>query len=209
MRRNSKNGISYEDIEKGILNEREKRGKRPDAHGNIGKLLTSLKEDNLVDIEIINHRRKGIRKRFKLNSLGQEIVKEYLDFSKSIVLCKKCHGTVRKGFIICKICKQHYHSPEYEQCYICHQKNIEKDNPTLKLLREYFGITLGDYRSMDFEPCCLKCGCEIWDQKEEYKVYLTKKDLEKDNCVGEICEECFQEYLRLENVKYFVKKANI
>jgi len=73
MRKNSKNGVSYEDIDKGILNGRGKKGKKPDTHGNIGKLLTSLKEDNLVDIEIINHSRKGIRKRFILNSIGQEL----------------------------------------------------------------------------------------------------------------------------------------
>lgn len=63
LRKNGENGLSYRNIEEVIPNE----------SGNTGKLITPLKKDNLLNIEVVNHSRRGVRKKFCLNSLGQEL----------------------------------------------------------------------------------------------------------------------------------------
>lgn len=63
LRKNGENGLSYRNIEEVI----------PNKSGNTGKLITPLKKDNLLNIEVVNHSRRGVRKKFSLNSLGQEL----------------------------------------------------------------------------------------------------------------------------------------
>jgi hypothetical protein len=46
---------------------------------------------------------------------------EYLDFERAgvMVLCRRCHLQLHKGYVLCKVCGKHYHDPGYEMCFTC------------------------------------------------------------------------------------------
>ncbi len=136
----------------------------------------------------------------------QKLLTLYLNFEDTIVLCRKCHSAVRKGFTICKLCKKHYHTTAYDRCYKCHEKQIEEVNPTAKLIRKFFNISLQEQFERSAECECLKCGRPTYDQIDQYAVYLTEKDLAKEESIGEFCPICFPEYQKQEKKDYFVIK---
>ncbi|HDQ08213.1 MAG TPA: hypothetical protein ENN44_05490 [Methanoculleus sp.] len=56
--------------------------------------------------------------------LDAEIPKlDYMDFSEGVmILCKKCHFAIHRGFVLCNICKQHYKSPNNDMCSTCRER---------------------------------------------------------------------------------------
>lgn len=50
----------------------------------------------------------------------------YLSFEDCVVLCSRCHFSLHRGLILCKACKQHYHSPHYKICSECDPNSKRK-----------------------------------------------------------------------------------
>lgn len=43
----------------------------------------------------------------------------YEDLTGCIPLCHRCHSQHHDGKVLCKICKDHYHAPEFDCCIHC------------------------------------------------------------------------------------------
>ncbi len=135
-----------------------------------------------------------------------KLITSYLNFDSVRVLCKGCHIATSRGLIFCKFCKDGFHTPKYDRCLKCRKKKIEETNPTARLLRKFFNISLWEQYDRNMECDCLKCGGWTFDQVQQYKVFLTKEDLTSGGSAGDFCESCFQEYQESEENGYFVKK---
>jgi hypothetical protein len=61
----------------------------------------------------------------KLAPMVEKADKEYLDFKDVVVLCKRCHMAVTKGYDLCPVCKTRYARVGYSQCYECYLKTKE------------------------------------------------------------------------------------
>lgn len=51
----------------------------------------------------------------------------YLSFEDCIVLCCRCHFSLHRGLILCKVCKQRYHSSHYQMCIDCDPDSERKE----------------------------------------------------------------------------------
>jgi hypothetical protein len=136
----------------------------------------------------------------------QKLLDEYLDFGKTLVLCRKCHNAISKGLRLCNDCKEHYHNIRYDRCYECNQKELAKKNPFAAKLREFFNLSLYEYEEIMMEIDCLKCGDFTFEQDKQYYVYLTEDELRTDSSIGCLCKSCYQKYQHIKEKKYFVKE---
>lgn len=57
-----------------------------------------------------------------------------LELSGCIVLCTRCHFSLHKGYILCQVCKKHFHRPGAEMCKRC----FLKKHPEIVQARETF-----------------------------------------------------------------------
>jgi hypothetical protein len=57
-----------------------------------------------------------------------------LELSGCIVLCKRCHFSLHKGYILCQVCKKYFHRPGAEMCKRCYLEN----HPEVVQAREKF-----------------------------------------------------------------------
>jgi hypothetical protein len=49
---------------------------------------------------------------------------QYKLLEGTTVLCRRCHLALRRGLVLCKLCKKNYHEPEREMCWNCHKKSL-------------------------------------------------------------------------------------
>jgi len=144
--------------------------------------------------------------RIKYEQEVKKLITSYLDFDMTLVLCKNCHIATARGLNLCKVCNDGYHTKKYDRCSTCREKKIEETDPTARFLRKYFDLSLWDQYDRSMECECLKCGGPTFDNIDEYVVYITEEDKEKEGWIGEFCETCFQEYQMQEKKEYFVTK---
>ncbi len=57
-----------------------------------------------------------------------------LELSGCIVLCRRCHFALHKGFVLCQVCRQHFHRPGAEMCKPC----FMSAHPEIVKAREQF-----------------------------------------------------------------------
>jgi predicted amidophosphoribosyltransferase len=58
----------------------------------------------------------------KFAPIQEKADQEYLGFKDVIVLCKRCHMAVTKGYYLCPVCKTNYARFGYHQCHDCFLK---------------------------------------------------------------------------------------
>jgi hypothetical protein len=51
---------------------------------------------------------------------------DYWDLTKCHVLCQKCNLCEMAGLVICKECREGYHTPLYEKCLNCDEERAKK-----------------------------------------------------------------------------------
>ncbi len=64
--------------------------------------------------------RKEIDEMFALRK--QQSDRDYRDFKGVEILCKRCHYATERGLVLCEICSQGYHKPNYGKCWNCFEK---------------------------------------------------------------------------------------
>jgi hypothetical protein len=60
----------------------------------------------------------------KPNSLTDE---EYFSFVGTMILCKRCHYALHRGYVLCRKCKNNYHRPIYDMCSKCNKDSIPQE----------------------------------------------------------------------------------
>lgn len=138
----------------------------------------------------------------------QDLIKNYIKMVNVILLCKRCHNAHRKGLKPCRICKKNFHRPNYDMCYQCHLKKEKANNSEIQKICSLFNISEEDFYVRQMEGDCLKCGCETYEEIQQYDVYLSEQDVAKENSIGCFCKKCFDEYSHGNNPCYIVKILN-
>ena len=136
------------------------------------------------------------------------LLAEYLEMKNIKVLCLKCHSAVRLGLKLCKRCKKNFRKSEYKMCYECHLKEEEENDVVAKRVREIFGISKQDLWERNMEGECIVCG--DWTSVREsdfseYNVHLIEEDGTLGECVGELCEDCYEIYNKTEEKRFLVE----
>jgi len=121
----------------------------------------------------------------------QELLDNYNDFSKVLVLCKGCHYAAERGMELCQKCKEHYKQPRYETCYQCKLREEEADDPLAREIRKAFNISKKNAEESRVIGLCINCGAENWElEGKTYNMYLDVNG--KKEYVGFLCEECYE-----------------
>lgn len=94
--------------------------------------LSVSKEDFADFIEKNNQSIKDFLEEERQNNF-----EHYMTLEDTMVLCKKCHMAIGKGLILCKVCKQGYHRPNFDCCFKCFSrtergKEVQKENELIE-----------------------------------------------------------------------------
>jgi hypothetical protein len=57
-----------------------------------------------------------------LQTKRQKDFEKYMTLDNTMILCKKCHMAIGKGMVLCQVCKQGYHRPNFDRCFKCYSK---------------------------------------------------------------------------------------
>jgi len=114
---------------------------------------------------------------------------DYVQLNGVMVLCKRCHMAIEKGLVLCKVCRERYHEPNFEMCRSCFSKTPEGkqkayDREKLSYKHPWCGKEFLIERGLwemfaDPQGCCfhvcrlaLSGECETaqrnWNKNEEY-----------------------------------------
>lgn len=125
-------------------------------HQNTGLLNTSRQHPDFEKFSAIL--------KAKYEKERQSNLAEYMSMENTIILCKKCHKAIGNGLVLCKVCKQGYHRPEFTACFKCFSKTekgkevvrnnelveytVPKCKKTLKIKRSVIDLGLAEH------TCC-------------------------------------------------------
>jgi len=49
---------------------------------------------------------------------------QYESLEGAIALCQRCHFSLHKGLVLCRVCKSNYHRSDREKCWHCFKKSL-------------------------------------------------------------------------------------
>lgn len=49
---------------------------------------------------------------------------QYASFEGTIALCKRCHFSLHRGLVLCRVCQKNYHRTDRVKCWHCFKKSL-------------------------------------------------------------------------------------